>query len=148
MLKHVVEAFSQESYEEAIYKASDKASAFLSGTQSDAHVMIKSLDHSEAMGYHAVLEITLVPISLRENMDIIGAFKLARRAHDLAFRLMLKEEHEHLHHVLEDHFARVRSAAPPAPIPDFILCTATDAEVDNKLIEHVLAPHGPRPEKE
>lgn len=142
MLKHVVEAFSHESYEDAIYKAMDKASAFLTGHQSDAHVAIKALDHSENLGYHAVLEITLVPMSLRDNMHIRGIFRETRLAHDFAFRLMLKEEHEHLHHVLDDHFARARTALEEHYIPDFILVPLRDVDiVENDELEKSLHPH-------
>lgn len=144
MLKYVVEAFSQESYEDALFRAMDKASAFLSGHQSDAHVAIRSLSYSEECGYHAVLEITLVPISLRDNMHIIGIFKETQRAHGWAFRLMLKQEHEHLHHVLEEHFAKVHSVEPKMPIPDFILSPLTDVDFENHFIEknfvHVAHP--------
>lgn len=154
MLKYVVEAFSQESYEDALFRAMDKASAFLAGHQSDAHIAIRSLSHSEEYGYHAVLEITLVPISLRDNIHIVGIFKETQRAHGRAFRLMLKQEHEHLHHVLDEHFARVRLDGPKIPVPDFILSPLTDMDFENRLIEknfaHVThpAPPAPAPEKE
>lgn len=142
MLKHVVEAFSEESYEDAIYKAMDKAAAFLTGHQSDAHVAIKSLNHSERLGYHAVLEITLVPIALRDNIHICGIFRETRLAHDMAFRLMLKEEHEHLHHVLDDHFARARASLAQHDIPDFILVPLRDVDiVENDELEKSQHPH-------
>ncbi len=140
MLKHVVEAFSDDSYEDALYKAMDKATAYLSGRQCDAHIAIKDLNHSVALGYHAVLEITLVPISLRDNMHVTGFFKQAQRAHNRDFRLMLKAEHDHMHHVLEAHFAKARKALIHHDIPDLILIPLHDAEIENNMLEAALHP--------
>ncbi|MGZ9109077.1 MAG: hypothetical protein ACXW4B_09685 [Micavibrio sp.] len=141
MLKYVVEAYSKESYEEAIYRASDKASAFLTGHQSDAHVRIVKLDHSEEMGFHAVLEVTMVPMSVGDNMHIRGIFKETRLAHDLSFRLMLKEEHDHMHHVLEAHFAAARQSVAHQDIPDYILAPLGEADIKNNAIERMNKPH-------
>jgi len=140
MLKHVVEAYSPISYEEALFTAMDKASAFLSGRQSDAHVAIKSLNHSEAQGYHAVLEITLVPISLRDNMHITGQFKETAHALVRNYRLMLKAEHDHMQHVLEDHFAKTHGPLIHRDIPDAILVPLHDAEIENHMLEQALNP--------
>lgn len=140
MLKHVVEAFSDDSYEDALYSAMDKVTAFLSGRQCDAHIAIKDLNHSDAMGYHAVLEITLVPISLRDNMHVTGFFKEAQRVHSRNFRLMLKTEHDHMHHVLEDHFAKARKGLIHQDIPDLILIPLHDTEIDNNMLERAMHP--------
>lgn len=142
MFKYVVEAFSQESYEEAIYRASDKAAAFLSGHQSDAHVRIVKLDHSDAQGYHAVLEVTIVPMSLRDNMHIRGIFKETRLAHDRAFRLMLKEEHAHMQHVMDEHFAAaLRPVAHQHMVPDYILAPLNEVDIANNALERLHKPH-------
>lgn len=140
MLKHVVEAYSDKSYEEALFNAMDKASAFLSGRQSDAHVAIKSLNHSEEHGYHAVLEITLVPISLRENMHITGQFKETAHALVRNYRLMLKADHDHMQHVLEDHFAKSRGPIIHRDIPDAILIPLHDVDIENHMLERALNP--------
>jgi hypothetical protein len=142
MLKYVVEAFSKESYEDAIYRASDKAAALLAGHQSDAHVRIVTLDHSEEKGFHAVLEATIVPMSLRDNMHIRGIFKETRLAHDMAFRLMLKEEHDHMQHVLDEHFAAaLRPVVHQHTIPDYILAPLNEADIANNAIERLHRPY-------
>ena len=147
MLKYAVEAFSQESYEDALAQAMAKAAAFLTGHQSDAHVAIKSLNHSDAMGYHAVLEITIVPMSLRHELHVTGIFKETVHAHDRAFRLFLKEEHDHLQHVLDSHFSKALHPRDIQPVPDMILAALSEVDIENNQLEKKPHPYpSPHPE--
>jgi hypothetical protein len=53
---------------------------------------------------------------------------------------MLKEEHLHLQHVLEDHFAAARTAKKTWEIPDFILLPLHEPEIEGGAVERALKP--------
>jgi len=137
MFKQTVEGWSRENYEEALFDAMAKADKVMRG-QRNAHVAIKVLNQPEEGLYHAILEISTEVMGLHDDLNIIGQFKETSRAHTLNFRIMLKQEHDHLQHVITDHFAKVRKGPVVAPVPDFILVPLTDADIDNKEIEKNL----------
>lgn len=146
MLKHIVEAYSEISFEDALAKAMDKAAALLEGVQSDAHVAIRDLSHNPELGYHAELEITLIPLSLRENMNLTGLYKECARAHERGFRLMLKAEHDHLQHVLDEHFALARRDVVARSLPDFIIAGLGEADFNDHLPEKLERQAEPFPQ--
>lgn len=135
MFRHIVEGWSQDSYEDAIFSALRKASDFLGATH-DVHIFIRELSHNEEQGYHAVLELSKEPMSVRLNLDMEddpahrGRIDLDRR-----FRILRRREHDHMGHIVAAHFEKIGKPPPPSPVPDFILAGMTDVSVENDEVE-------------
>lgn len=135
MFRHIVEGWSRESYEDAIFAALRRASEFLGGTQ-DVHIFIKELSYSEAQGYHAVLELTKEPMSSRYDLDMEDdPAHRAKIEFDHQFRVLRRKEHGHMEHAVAAHFTKIGKLVPPVPVPDFILATMTDVSVENNKVE-------------
>lgn len=151
MFKQNIEGWSREGFEEALFDAMTRASEIMKGLR-NAHARIKELSEPEEGLFHAVLEIETEIMGLHDDLNIVGQFKEISRAHDLHFRIMQKQEHEHLEHVIADHFARLGNTLHHAPIPDFILMSMGDVNIENNEIErnlHPRVPHNdPDPEPE
>ena len=153
MLRHIVEGWSDESYEEAIFDALKRAEDDLRKLR-NAHVHISTLNMTEDERYHAVLEVTTEPMGHRKGLDVIGQFKEVTRAHDLSFRLFQRAEHDHIHQIVSDHLLKMgKTNSAARPIPDFILVPlGTDAYIEGHMLEHEFfdtahshKPHKPKP---
>lgn len=100
-----------------------------------AHVAIKNLEEMEDRRYHATLEVTTEIMGAHKDFGMMDQFKEMSRAHDLQFRVMQKREHDRLHQVIMDHFAKVELGSPENFLPDFILVPMSEANIDNQEIE-------------
>lgn len=147
MLKHRVEGWSRESYEDAIFAALRRAAQLIASTH-DVHVAIKELTHTEEQGFHAVLELTQEPMSVRYELDMEEdpAHQASLEFHR-QFRVLRQKEHGHMERTVAAHFEKTGKAPPARPVPDFILAPMTDVSIDNKEVEkefdqaaHVMKP--------
>jgi hypothetical protein len=135
MFRHIVEGWSRESYEDAIFAALRRASEYLTRTH-DVHVAIKELSFSEAQGYHAVLELSKEVMSKRFELDMEDdPTHREKLEFEHQFRVLRRKEHDHMEHAVAAHFVKIGRAAPPSPVPDFILAPMTDVSVENDEIE-------------
>ena len=144
MQKFIVEGWSKESYEEALFIAMSRAAETMSHLH-NAHVSIKKLEEVEDKGFHALLEIETEPMGLHERFEMMDQFKEVTRAHTINFRIMHQAEHDHLHHVIADHFSKVGLANPERFLPDLLMVPLTEADIDNQAIEKALKRRGIEP---
>ena len=135
MFRHIVEGWSRENYEDAIFAAMRRAAEYLTGA-TDIHIFIRELAHSEEQGYHAVLELTKEPMSVRLDLDMEDdPAHRAKMEFDHAFRVLRRKEHDHMEHAIAAHFEKTGKSAPACPVPDFILASMTDVSVENDEVE-------------
>ena len=106
MIKFIVEAYSEESYEDAMAKALGKASAYLS-REHDIHIDVVDMSYDEEQGYHVALEVTVVAMGDKGSFKIKHDEELNRKLAKKLFRRVRKNEGEQLKRMIYDHFLQL-----------------------------------------
>lgn len=129
----LVEGYSDVSPEDALSRALTKAGQFFA-PHHEVNLTLQRLTHLPGGGHRALMEVHMVPFALRPYPHITAPDVDAVRAHDHTFRRDRKREAEEAAHLVYDHFAAVKSAAPTS-MPASFLINITDAALLNKMIE-------------
>lgn len=132
MLKYKIEGYSQVSMDDALAQAMAKAGAFASEGH-DLHVAILELVVLPGRGYKAVVEVTIVPITLRETLHLEAQDVELKRLSNESYRADRKREDLMKRAMVSDHFLRVYGTSPD--IPDVFLAHLDDSQLKNFLIE-------------
>ncbi len=113
MIKFIVEAYSEESYEDAMVQALGKASAHMA-RDNDVHIDLVDMSYDEETGYHIALEVTVVPMGDKDSFKIKRDEELNKRMAVEIFRKLRTNEGERLKNMISDHFRR-RGHCPDIP---------------------------------
>ncbi|MCB9988550.1 MAG: hypothetical protein H6868_04345 [Rhodospirillales bacterium] len=149
MMKFIVEAYSEESYEDAMAQALGKASSHLS-RENDIHIEIIDLSYDEEKGYHVALEVTVVPMGDRDSFKIKHDEEQNRRQAVKVFRKLRVDETDRLKKMIFDHF---QARGHDVIVPEFHHSWLSEADIANDIVEndfHNAAQEnqdeGPKPE--
>jgi hypothetical protein len=132
MLKYKIEGYSEVSTDDALAQAMAKAGGFASEGH-DLHVAILELVVLPGRGYKAVVEVTIVPITLRETLHRESQDEELKRISVEHYRADRKREDLMKRAMVSDHFLRVYGTSPD--IPDVFLAQLDDSQLKNFLIE-------------
>lgn len=132
MLKYKVEGHSQVSMDDALAQAMAKAGAFASEGH-DLHVAVLELVVLPGRGYKAVVEVTIVPITLRETLQHESQDEELKRISNEHYRADRKRESLMKKAMVSDHFLRTYGMSPD--IPDVFLAQLDESQLKNFLIE-------------
>jgi hypothetical protein len=135
MLKYRIEGFSKESMEDAVGDAMAKAAAFASEGH-DLHVAILEMTVLPGRGYKAVVEVTIIPITLRETLHREAADVELKRINEQDYAARKKFGEKHLQEQIASHFLSVFGTSPD--IPNFYLANLTESQIKNFFIEKNL----------
>jgi len=118
--------------DDALAQAMAKAGAFASEGH-DLHVAILELVVLPGRGYKAVVEVTIVPITLRETLHLEAQDVELKRISAEHYRADRKRESLMKRAMVSDHFLRVYGISPD--IPDVFLAQLDESQLKNFLIE-------------
>ncbi len=136
MLKIVITEYSRESTDDALGKAMAKASRYLSGDQ-DVHVSVKELAEIPGQGFRATVEVTIVPISLRNRLKVESREAEEKREREAEYRKQLEKLEKHPRELVLSHFLEAMGNWCPE-IPDFMITDINDATILREDIEHTF----------
>ncbi len=132
MLKYKIEGYSEVSMDDALAQAMAKAGAFASEGH-DLHVAILELVVLPGRGFKAVVEVTIVPITLRDTLHREAQDVELKRISNEHYRADRKREDIMKRAMVSDHFLRTYGISPD--IPDVFLAHLDDSQLKNFLIE-------------
>lgn len=127
----LVEGFSSDDAASAFSDALAKAAHYFS-EQHDVSVSLQKLTEIPKGGYHAVMEVHMTPVVLKDRFDIVDADVELKRIHDHSYAHDRKDEAAALKHLVFDHFT---SKSGGVQLPDHFLINIQDAHLLEYMIE-------------
>lgn len=130
----IVEGFSDESAAAALSDALNKASHYFS-EMLDVSITLKQLSELKSGGHHAILELHITPMNMKDHAHVKGLDIELRNFHNRNFHDQIKRDEGHIRHLVFDHFVNHVGAPEAALIPDHLMINVRDADLMNYMIE-------------
>ena len=137
----IVEGFSAKEASDAFSDALAKAGHYFS-SEHDVSVTLQRLTELPQGGFHAIMEVHMTPLTLRERYDVVDADVELKRIHDHHYRQDRRHEQEALKHLIFDHFT---SKSGGVQLPDHFLINVQDAHLLEYMIEKQFFEKGHAP---